>query len=90
MLEVCQYFQALHRKGEDPSALQRDPEALMTQGPTSKEFYSKIRQCNSACAFTCLGVPKRRVVTHAGGGMGKLGGVSFVLERGFSKQAAMN
>ena len=38
------------------------------QDPTSKEFRSNIRQYNNAFTFTSLGVPKRRVVTHTGGG----------------------
>ena len=38
------------------------------QDTVSKEFRNNIRQYNNAFAFTSLGVPKRRVVTHNGGG----------------------
>ena len=44
-----------------PDAIQ----SLFTnQDPVSKEFRSNIRQYNNAFAFTSLGVPKRRIVTH--------------------------
>ena len=47
------------------------PDAIRTlftgQDPTSKEFRTNIRQYNTF-AFTSLGVPKRRLVTHRGGG----------------------
>ena len=44
-------------------------QALFTnQDPASKEFCTNIRQYNNAFAFTSLGVPKRRIVTHQGGG----------------------
>ena len=45
--------------------------ALFTdRDPVSKEFRTNIRQYNNAFAFTSLGVPKRRIVTHNHRGSG--------------------
>ena len=50
-----------------PDAIQ----ALFTnQDPVSKEFRTHIRQYNNTFAFTSLGVPKRRIVTHNHRGSG--------------------
>ena len=43
---------------------------LTNQDPVSKEFRANIRQYNNAFAFTSLGVPNRRIVTHNHRGSG--------------------